>query len=119
MATFAETRQNCKCSPVLSSVLLCEYVKYEADTNLPLFLQESKPMKDDSRQEYSSQMSQQKDFWQSEFCTTRALLFSPCCSNHVNTLESLGNQKLPLTAILHLTETRVFLKLVMACVLLQ
>lgn len=97
---------------------LCEYIKYEADANLPLFLQVAKPVKDDSRQEYSSQTSQKKGFWRSKFCTTRTLLFSPCCSYHVNTIESFGNWKLPLTETLHLTETRVFLKLVMACVLL-
>lgn len=107
-----------KCVRV-ASAFLCEYIKYEENTNLPLFLQESKPIQDDSRWECSSQTSQKKDFWQSEFCTTRALLFSPCCSDHVNTIESLGNQKLPLTAVLHLTETRLFLKLVMPYVLLQ
>lgn len=112
-----------KCVRITTAALcflafLCEYIKYEADANLPLFLQVAKPVKDDSRQEYSSQTSQKKDFWQSKFCTTRTLLFSPCCSYHVNTIESFRNWKLPLTETLHLTETRVLLKLVMACVLL-
>lgn len=40
------------------------------------------------------------------------------CSYHVSYTESLENLKLTLTGILHLTETRVFLKLVIACVLL-
>ena len=109
--------QNHKHSPMLSSIPV--WVHKVWGRHLPLLLQESKPIKDDSRQEYSSQMSQKKDFCQSKFCTIRTLLFSPCCSYHVNTIESLGNQKLPLTEILHLTETRVFLKLVIACVLLQ
>lgn len=75
---FAQKCRNVKCSPVLSSNPV-HIIKYEADTNLPLVLQELKPFRDDSRQAYSSQMPQ-KDFWQIMFCTTRPLLFSPYCS---------------------------------------
>ena len=99
-------------------VFLCEYTKYGAGTNLPLFLQESRTKK---------KKQQTRVFFPSvttagllaEFFITTALLFSPCCSYHVNTIESLRNQKLPLAAILHVTETRVPLKLVMACALSQ
>lgn len=56
-------------------------------------------------------------FWQSSAQPEHD--FSPCCSHHVNTIESLGNQKLPLTEILHLAETRGFLNVIVACVLLQ
>lgn len=85
---------------------------------LPLVLPEWKPFRDDSRQAYSSQMPQQ-DFWQSMFCTTRTLFphltVVPCQYHQVH----WKSETTPCRNFHYLTETRVFTKLAMACVLLQ
>lgn len=61
----------------------------------------------------------QKDFWQIKFCATRTLLIHFAIATTSVTLSPLKIWSYPFTGILHLTETRVFLKLLIARVLLQ